>query len=62
MSGYPADRLHEEVAYLSMYLHWPYEQVMRLDHGERRRWVEQVAAMNADRSLPEGAPDPFRPR
>lgn len=62
MSGYPADRLHEEVAYLSMYLHWPYEQVMRLDHGERRRWVEQVAAMNQDRSAPEGAPDPFRPR
>jgi hypothetical protein len=62
MSGYPADRLHEEVAYLSMYLHWPYEQVMRLDHGERRRWVEQVAAMNQERGAPEGAPDPFRPR
>jgi len=42
MTGYPADRLHEEVAYLSMYLHWPYEQVMRLDHRERRRWVEQA--------------------
>ena len=32
-----------------MYLHWPYEQVMRLDHRERRRWVEQVATMNRER-------------
>lgn len=62
MTGYPADRLHEEVAYLSMYLHWPYEQVMRLDHGERRRWVEQVAAMNQARGALEGAPDRSRPR
>lgn len=55
MTGYPADRLHEEVAYLSMYLHWPYEQVMRLDHGERRRWVEQVAAINQAKNAPDGA-------
>jgi hypothetical protein len=33
-----------------MYLHWPYQQVMSLDHRERRRWVEQVAAMNHSRS------------
>ena len=44
------DRLHEEVAYLSMYLHWPYEQVMRLGHQERRRWVTQVAV--SSRVLP----------
>lgn len=62
MSGYPADRLHEEVAYLSMYLHWPYEQVMGLDHGARRRWVEQVAVMNRARSLPEGVPGRYEPR
>lgn len=56
MSGYPADRLHEEVAYLSMYLHWPYAQVMALDHRERRRWVEQVAAMNRERGAADDAP------
>lgn len=53
MTGYPADRLHQEVAYLSMYLHWPYEQVMRLDHRERRRWVEQVVTMNRERNADE---------
>ena len=53
MTRYPSDRLHEEVAYLSYYLHWPYEQVMNLDHNERRRWVEEVARINRERSAPD---------
>lgn len=57
MSGYPSDRLHEEVAYLSYYLHWPYEQVMSLDHHERRRWVEEVARMNRERNTLADAPE-----
>lgn len=36
-----------------MYLHWDYPQVMRLDHRERRRWVEQVAAINNARNAGE---------
>lgn len=46
MSGYPLDRLFEEVAYLSYHFHWPYEQVMRLEHQERQRWVQEVAKIN----------------
>ncbi|MCB9761859.1 MAG: hypothetical protein H6739_18660 [Alphaproteobacteria bacterium] len=46
--SYPSDRLHEEVAYLSYYLHWPYESVMAMDHLERQRWVREVARMNED--------------
>jgi hypothetical protein len=38
--------LFEEVAYLSSYLHWPYDQVMSIDHRERRRWVAEVSRMN----------------
>nr|WP_293257786.1 hypothetical protein [Nannocystis sp.] len=41
-----------------MYLHWPHDQVMGLDHGARRRWVEQVAVMNRARNLPESAYEP----
>lgn len=47
---YPMDRLHEEVAYLAYYFHWPYDQVMSLEHHERRRWVEQVAKINLERN------------
>lgn len=46
MTGYPLDRLFEEVAYISYYLHWPYEQVMWLDHRERQQWVAEIARIN----------------
>jgi hypothetical protein len=42
----PSDRLFEEVAYIARYLHWPYEQIMALDHRERRRWVEEIRRTN----------------
>jgi hypothetical protein len=44
--SYPSERLFEEVAYLSHYLSWSYEQVMALEHRERQRWVAEVSRMN----------------
>jgi hypothetical protein len=46
MMGYPSDRLHEEVAYIAYHFHWPYDQVMGLEHGERARWVAEIARIN----------------
>jgi hypothetical protein len=46
MTRYPSDRLHEEVAYLAFHFHWSHQEVMRLDHGERQRWVAEVARIN----------------
>lgn len=46
MMGYPSDRLFEEVAYLAYYFHWPYEEILRLEHRERQRWVTEVARIN----------------
>jgi hypothetical protein len=40
------EALHEEVAYIAYYLHWPYEQVMSLDHLERLRWVAEISKIN----------------
>jgi hypothetical protein len=44
--GYPSDRLFEEVAYIAYHFHWPYEQIMNLEHRERQRWVEEIAKIN----------------
>ena len=44
--GYPLDRLHEEVAYIAYHFHWPLEEVLALEHADRRQWVERVAAIN----------------
>jgi hypothetical protein len=46
MISYPLERLREEVAFISYYFHWPYEQIMRMDHIERRHWVAEVSKMN----------------
>lgn len=46
MIGYPLDRLTEEVAYIAYHFHWPYEQVMSLEHQDRRQWVREIAGIN----------------
>ncbi|WP_264308965.1 DUF6760 family protein [[Leptolyngbya] sp. PCC 7376] len=38
--------MQEEVAYLAYHFHWDYEQIMSLEHQERRDWVAQVAQIN----------------
>jgi len=46
MIGYSLEVMYEEVAFIAYYLHWPYEQIMFLDHGERQRWVKEVSRIN----------------
>lgn len=58
MMRYPSDRLHEEVAYLAYHLSWTYREVMTLDHGERRRWVGEVARINQRMTQQPGSPPP----
>ena len=44
--GYPLERLHQEVAYVAYHFHWPHTEVMALEHADRRRWVQEIAAIN----------------
>jgi hypothetical protein len=46
LKGYPTEMLYEEVAFIAYYLHWPYRQIMNLDHRERQRWVSEVSQVN----------------
>jgi hypothetical protein len=46
VTGYPLDALREELAFLAYYLHWPAEELLALEHGERRRWVAEVSRIN----------------
>ena len=43
---YPLGRLLEEVAYIAYHFHWPYEEIMQMEHAERQWWVEEVARIN----------------
>lgn len=44
--GYPLDTLHEEVAFLAYYLHWRMEDLLSMEHADRRDWVAQVSELN----------------
>ncbi|MGA1871568.1 MAG: DUF6760 family protein [bacterium] len=38
--------MFEEVAYIAYYFHWPYDQVMSMEHLERQQWIAEVAKIN----------------
>lgn len=44
--GYPLERLHQEVAYVAYHFHWPQSEILALEHADRRRWVQEIAAIN----------------
>lgn len=44
--GYPLDQLYEEVAYIAYYFHWPLQEILELEHAERRRWADEIADIN----------------
>lgn len=44
--SYPLDALYEEMAFVAYYLHWPQDQILGMEHQERRRWVAEVSRIN----------------
>ena len=43
---YAADRLYEEVAYVAYHFHWPLDDLLDLEHAERRRFVQEIGRIN----------------
>ncbi len=43
---YGAERLYEEVSYVAYHFHWSREEILDLEHAERRRFVDQIAQIN----------------
>jgi len=46
VKGYPLEELFEEVAYIAYYLHWPLDDILELEHDDRREWVGKIAEIN----------------
>lgn len=42
---YATDRIHEEIAYIAYHFHWSLENILDLEHRDRRRFTEQIAAL-----------------
>ena len=46
MVGYPLNQLTEEMAFIAYHFHWQHAEIMNLEHRDRRRWVQQISALN----------------
>lgn len=46
MTGYPLDLLYEEMAFIAYHFHWSREELMNMEHHQRRRWCEEISRIN----------------
>jgi hypothetical protein len=53
--GYPLEQIREEVAYLAYYLHWQPQELLGMEHQDRRMWVGQVADIHSRTASAAGA-------
>ena len=44
---YAPDQLHEEVAYVAYHFHWALDELLDLEHADRRRFVDEISRLNA---------------
>jgi len=46
LKGYPLGQIYEEVAYIAYHFHWPLDEIMSLEHFQRRNWVKEISKIN----------------
>lgn len=51
------DELYEEMAFIAYHFHWSNEELMHLEHRQRRRWCEEISHIN--RGLNGTSHNPF---
>jgi len=44
--GYPLEQAYREVAFIAYHFHWPHDEILGLEHMERRRWVGEISEIN----------------
>jgi hypothetical protein len=45
------------MAFVAYHFHWSYEELMNVDHRERRRWCDEISRIN--RKLNDEPPNIF---
>lgn len=43
---YAPDELYEEVAYVAYHFHWALDEILDLEHPDRRRYVDEIGRIN----------------
>ncbi|MDF2881815.1 MAG: hypothetical protein K0R54_2372 [Clostridiaceae bacterium] len=48
ITTYPIDRIYKETAFIAYYFHWTNEEIMNLEHKDRRRWCDEISKINKE--------------
>ncbi len=51
------DELHSEMAFIAYHFHWGRDELLQLEHGERRQWCREISDIN--QNLDGSPPNPF---
>ncbi len=43
---YPQEELYREMSFISYYFHWSSEEVLRMEHKDRRRWCREISSIH----------------
>ncbi len=46
MTGYPLEKIYEEVAFIAYHFHWNHENILNMEHSERRKWCDEISKIN----------------
>lgn len=46
MTGYPLKELYEEIAFIAYHFKWNHDEIMAMEHRDRRRWCEEISRIN----------------
>lgn len=46
MTCCPPEQLYREAAFIAYYFHWSLDEIMGMPHGERKKWCEEISAIN----------------
>ncbi|WP_342766997.1 DUF6760 family protein [Trinickia dinghuensis] len=38
--------LYQEIAFIAYHFHWSYADIVEMEHVERRRWCNEISAIN----------------
>ncbi|WP_199923738.1 DUF6760 family protein [Streptomyces cellulosae] len=42
---YATERINEEIAYIAYHFHWSLDDILDLEHADRRQYAERIAAL-----------------
>lgn len=51
------EKIYEEASFIAYYFHWPHDDIMAMEHRERRKWCDEISRIN--RKLNDEPDNPF---